>query len=215
MVRVRCRRCAALPQVRTTRCMHACCAHTNMHITPWHPCLSMALNTTRTCMRTHNTQHTAHNREVGKCEKPIYTVIRPLGSKRSWFDGKSPAELRQYAPMLIAQVAGEGCRRGCVCVGGASSCVMRARRGVTLLQCCWRGLVGCLCPLCLGLVAAVDTLCSCTVCCVMLCCRTRRRCCCSCCCAHAYAVSGTMREASSAGFRAIAGKYYIGITCRV
>jgi hypothetical protein len=46
-------------------------------------------------------------REVRKCEKPIYTVIRPLGSRRNWWDGKSPAELRQYAPMLIAQVAGQ------------------------------------------------------------------------------------------------------------
>lgn len=45
-------------------------------------------------------------REVRKCEKPLYTVIRPLGSRRQWWDGKSPAELRQYAPMLIAQVAG-------------------------------------------------------------------------------------------------------------
>ena len=45
-------------------------------------------------------------REVGRCEKPIYTVIRPLGNKRNWWDGKSPAELRQYAPMLIAEVEG-------------------------------------------------------------------------------------------------------------
>jgi hypothetical protein len=56
-------------------------------------------------------------REVSKCEKPIYSVIRPLGGKRNWWDGKSPAELRQYAPMLIAQVAGQSqglraCRQG-------------------------------------------------------------------------------------------------------
>jgi hypothetical protein len=49
-------------------------------------------------------------REVRKCEKPLYSVIRPLGSKRNWWDGKSPAELRQYAPMLIAQVAGQSPR---------------------------------------------------------------------------------------------------------
>jgi hypothetical protein len=54
--------------------------------------------------------HTRHApREVRKCEKPIYTVVRPLGSRRSWWDGKSPAELRQYAPMLVAQVAGQCC----------------------------------------------------------------------------------------------------------
>lgn len=49
--------------------------------------------------------------EVSKCEKPIYSVIRPLGGKRNWWDGKSPAELRQYAPMLIAQVAVSGTMR--------------------------------------------------------------------------------------------------------
>lgn len=48
-----------------------------------------------------------HFREVRRCEKPLYTIIRPLGSQRNWWDGKSPAELRQYAPMLIAEVAGK------------------------------------------------------------------------------------------------------------
>eukprot|EP00882_Tetradesmus_deserticola_P003204 GHRQ01003397.1.p1 GENE.GHRQ01003397.1~~GHRQ01003397.1.p1 ORF type:complete len:250 (+),score=104.41 GHRQ01003397.1:109-858(+) len=49
--------------------------------------------------------------EVRKCEKPKYTVIRPLGSKRDWWTGRSPAELRQYAPMLIAEVAVSGTMR--------------------------------------------------------------------------------------------------------
>ncbi|WIA14919.1 hypothetical protein OEZ85_001632 [Tetradesmus obliquus] len=49
--------------------------------------------------------------EVRKCEKPKYTVIRPLGSQRNWWTGRSPAELRQYAPMLIAEVAVGGTMR--------------------------------------------------------------------------------------------------------
>lgn len=49
--------------------------------------------------------------EVKKCEKPKYTVIRPIGSRRSFWSGKSPAELRQYAPMLIAEVTVSGTMR--------------------------------------------------------------------------------------------------------
>ncbi|KAF8056361.1 heme-binding-like protein [Scenedesmus sp. PABB004] len=39
--------------------------------------------------------------EVSKCEKPKYSVIRPLGSKRSWWSGQSPAELRQAIANFI------------------------------------------------------------------------------------------------------------------
>eukprot|EP00877_Chromochloris_zofingiensis_P009120 jgi/Chrzof1/4461/Cz14g14040.t1 len=49
--------------------------------------------------------------EVKKCEKPKFTVIRPLGSKRSRLTGKSPAELRKYAPYIIAEVTVDGTMR--------------------------------------------------------------------------------------------------------
>lgn len=49
--------------------------------------------------------------EVSKCERPKYEVIRPLGSKRNWWNGRSPAELRAYAPVLVAEVAVSGTMR--------------------------------------------------------------------------------------------------------
>lgn len=42
--------------------------------------------------------------QVKVLEKPRYSVIRSLGSDRSWWTGKTSAELRQYAPYLIAEV---------------------------------------------------------------------------------------------------------------
>eukprot|EP00879_Flechtneria_rotunda_P000495 GHRR01000599.1.p1 GENE.GHRR01000599.1~~GHRR01000599.1.p1 ORF type:complete len:254 (+),score=79.68 GHRR01000599.1:198-959(+) len=49
--------------------------------------------------------------EVRKCEKPKYSLVRPLGNKRNWWNGKSPAELRQYAPLLLAEVTVHGTMR--------------------------------------------------------------------------------------------------------
>ena len=44
-----------------------------------------------------------------KCEKPKYTVIRTLGSKKNWLGRPRPAvEIRRYAPILVAEVALEG-----------------------------------------------------------------------------------------------------------
>jgi hypothetical protein len=43
-----------------------------------------------------------------KCEKPKYTVIRTLGSKKSWLGGIRPvAEIRRYAPVLVAEATFE------------------------------------------------------------------------------------------------------------
>jgi hypothetical protein len=110
----------------SSRMVHACFC-TQLHVPA----------TCGSCTHVHASQ-LAHVsvREVRKCEKPLYTVIRPLGSRRNWWDGKSPAELRQYAPMLIAQVAGQSiltrgtwqcqhaiavaawcCRCSCICLG--------------------------------------------------------------------------------------------------
>lgn len=44
-----------------------------------------------------------------KCEKPKYSVVRPLGSRRDWLGRARPAgEVRRYAPLLIAEVTVQG-----------------------------------------------------------------------------------------------------------
>ena len=43
-----------------------------------------------------------------KCEKPKYSVIRTLGSKKNWLGHIRPvAEIRRYAPVLVAEVTFE------------------------------------------------------------------------------------------------------------
>lgn len=47
--------------------------------------------------------------EVRKCEKPRYTVLRTLGQRRTWLGKTVPvAEVRQYAPYLVAEVVMQG-----------------------------------------------------------------------------------------------------------
>lgn len=44
-----------------------------------------------------------------KCEKPKYTVIQTLGAKKNWLGKVRPvAEIRRYAPVLVAEVTLEG-----------------------------------------------------------------------------------------------------------
>jgi SOUL heme-binding protein len=43
-----------------------------------------------------------------KCEKPKYAIVRTLGTKKNWLGRTSPvAEIRRYAPVLVAEVTFE------------------------------------------------------------------------------------------------------------
>lgn len=46
--------------------------------------------------------------QIRQCEKPKYTVLKTLGQKTSWFRKVPAAEVRLYAPYLVAEVETRG-----------------------------------------------------------------------------------------------------------